>query len=180
MQQYNFFFFCIVWTTFSKSINLKYLLASLDGLEIVWHFIYYVECSLWWPIKSFWNLLIFYFYQHEILYMMICIYKSVLYNSVRVWSWQIAFFCLIDLNDTYPLIVGMVGFARLCPGDVFEVTLRYGSQKWKSKGRVEKDSSQKWEVPDFVFKALLGDIISIKVKNDSVHLHTMWSFLQYG
>ncbi|XP_064601476.1 rho family-interacting cell polarization regulator 1-like isoform X2 [Liolophura sinensis] len=57
---------------------------------------------------------------------------------------------------------GMVGFARLCPGDVFEVTLRYGSQKWKSKGRVEKDSSQKWEVPDFVFKALLGDIISIK------------------
>ena len=57
----------------------------------------------------------------------------------------------------------MAGFARLCPGDVFEVTMRYGSQKWKAKGRIEKDGSQRWDVADYIFKTLVGDIISLKV-----------------
>ncbi|KAH3887636.1 hypothetical protein DPMN_011654 [Dreissena polymorpha] len=57
---------------------------------------------------------------------------------------------------------GMAGFARLCPGDVFEVTVRHGAQKWKTKGRIEKSGNQKWDIPEFNFKAIIGDVISIK------------------
>ena len=65
----------------------------------------------------------------------------------------------------YIIFSGMAGFARLCPGDVFEVTVRHGTQKWKTKGRVEKGGNQKWEIPEFVFKAVVGDIINIKVRD---------------
>lgn len=68
---------------------------------------------------------------------------------------------------------GMAGFARLCPGDVFEVTMRYGSQKWKAKGRIEKDGSQRWDVADYIFKTLVGDIISLK----AVELRSLKSVL---
>ncbi|XP_052800054.1 rho family-interacting cell polarization regulator 2-like isoform X3 [Mya arenaria] len=57
---------------------------------------------------------------------------------------------------------GMAGFARLCPGDVFEVTVRHGTQKWKTKGRIEKTGNQKWDTPEFNFKAVVGDIFNIK------------------
>ncbi|ESO97691.1 hypothetical protein LOTGIDRAFT_103971, partial [Lottia gigantea] len=57
---------------------------------------------------------------------------------------------------------GMAGFARLCPGDVFEVTIRHGPQKWKTKGRIEKNNTQKWDIPEFTFKSLVGDILTIK------------------
>lgn len=68
---------------------------------------------------------------------------------------------------------GMAGFARLCPGDVFGVTMRYGSQKWKAKGRIEKDGSQRWDVADYIFKTLVGDIISLK----AVELRSLKSVL---
>lgn len=57
---------------------------------------------------------------------------------------------------------GMAGFARLCPGDVFEITVRHGMQKWKTKGRIEKSGNQRWDNPEFTFKALIGDVINIK------------------
>ncbi|XP_069133439.1 rho family-interacting cell polarization regulator 2-like isoform X1 [Argopecten irradians] len=57
---------------------------------------------------------------------------------------------------------GMAGFARLCPGDVFEISLKHGAQKWKSKGRVEKTGAQRWDNAEYTFKALVGDIIHIK------------------
>ena len=57
----------------------------------------------------------------------------------------------------------MVGFARLVPGDVFEVTIRHGPQKWKTKGRI-KASGQQWDTENSVFKALVGDVFLIKVK----------------
>ena len=58
----------------------------------------------------------------------------------------------------------MAGFARLCPGDVFEVTIRHGPQKWKTKGRIEKNNTQRWDVPEFTFKSLVGEILVIKVR----------------
>lgn len=58
---------------------------------------------------------------------------------------------------------GMAGFARLCPGDVFEIVVKHGHQKWKSKGRIEKNGTQKWDHPDFKFKAVIGDVFNIKV-----------------
>ncbi|KAJ8298725.1 hypothetical protein KUTeg_022785 [Tegillarca granosa] len=57
---------------------------------------------------------------------------------------------------------GMAGFARLCPGDVFEITVRHGMQKWKTKGRIEKTGNQRWDNPEFTFKALIGDVLNIK------------------
>lgn len=55
---------------------------------------------------------------------------------------------------------GIQGFARLCPGDVFEVTLKHGTQKWKSRGRVCKDNSQTWDNQRTVIKGLIGEMVS--------------------
>ncbi|XP_055998054.1 rho family-interacting cell polarization regulator 2-like isoform X2 [Ostrea edulis] len=57
---------------------------------------------------------------------------------------------------------GMAGFARLCPGDVFEIVLKHGTQKWKSKGRIEKNGSQRWDNHEYKFKAVIGDVFNIK------------------
>jgi hypothetical protein len=57
----------------------------------------------------------------------------------------------------------MAGFARLCPGDVFEIVLKHGTQKWKSKGRIEKNGCQRWDNPEYKFKAVIGDVFNIKV-----------------
>lgn len=50
----------------------------------------------------------------------------------------------------------------MMPGDVYEVIVRHGHQKWRSKGKLGLNS-QCWENNVFVFKALVGDILSIKV-----------------
>ncbi|ELT93088.1 hypothetical protein CAPTEDRAFT_185150 [Capitella teleta] len=60
---------------------------------------------------------------------------------------------------------GMAGFARMMPGDVFEVTFRLGFQKWKSKGRIGAGhvrNAQTWHPNNQTFKALLGDVLNIK------------------
>ncbi|GFN76144.1 protein fam65c [Plakobranchus ocellatus] len=57
---------------------------------------------------------------------------------------------------------GIAGFARLVPGDVFEVVIKHGAQKWKTRGRIEKNNSQRWDVLDYTFKCLVGDTLSIK------------------
>ena len=59
---------------------------------------------------------------------------------------------------------GIQGFARICPKDVFEITIKYGSdQKWKSRGKILKDGvNQLWEHQSVMFKALLEEVISIK------------------
>lgn len=58
------------------------------------------------------------------------------------------------------LRAGIQGFARLCPGDVFEVTLKHGTQKWKSRGRVCKDNTQTWDNQRTVIKGLIGEMVS--------------------
>ncbi|KAK3102582.1 hypothetical protein FSP39_012348 [Pinctada imbricata] len=57
---------------------------------------------------------------------------------------------------------GMAGFARLCPGDVFEINIKHGNQKWKSRGRIEKTGNQKWDNCEYKFKAIVGDVMRIK------------------
>lgn len=49
------------------------------------------------------------------------------------------------------------------PGDVFEVVIKHGAQKWKTKGRIEKSNAQRWDLPDYTFKCLVGEALSIKV-----------------
>ena len=42
---------------------------------------------------------------------------------------------------------GLVGFSRLCNGDVFEVQLKLSNQKWKARCRVERQQ-QVWQDND--------------------------------
>lgn len=55
------------------------------------------------------------------------------------------------------------GFARVCQGDVFEITIKYGeAQKFKTRISVLKDNKQKCDNRQTVFKARIADILAIK------------------
>ncbi|XP_076050290.1 rho family-interacting cell polarization regulator 2-like isoform X2 [Oratosquilla oratoria] len=71
---------------------------------------------------------------------------------------------------------GIQGFARLCPGDVFEVSLKHGTQKWKSRGRVCKDNSQTWDSQRTVMKALIGEMLVVK----AVEVRVLGKTVQIG
>ncbi|KAF6027906.1 FAM65A [Bugula neritina] len=58
---------------------------------------------------------------------------------------------------------GIMGFARVMPGDSFEVSIRHGSQKWKSKGFVSKDSEQKWEHEKRALSVQICSSLTVKV-----------------
>ncbi|XP_067121449.1 rho family-interacting cell polarization regulator 2-like isoform X2 [Centruroides vittatus] len=59
-------------------------------------------------------------------------------------------------------IKGIQGFARLCAGDVFTITIKHGEQKWKTRGKIQKHGKQSWDNHQVMFKALLGDVLYIK------------------
>ncbi|XP_061050864.1 rho family-interacting cell polarization regulator 2 [Eubalaena glacialis] len=58
---------------------------------------------------------------------------------------------------------GLAGFARLCPGDQYEIFMKYGRQRWKLKGRIEVNGKQTWDGEEMVFLPLIVGLISIKV-----------------
>ncbi|XP_021116211.1 protein FAM65B isoform X6 [Heterocephalus glaber] len=58
---------------------------------------------------------------------------------------------------------GLAGFARLCPGDQYEIFMKYGRQRWKLKGRIEVNGKQSWDGEETVFLPLIVGLISIKV-----------------
>ncbi|XP_042897993.1 rho family-interacting cell polarization regulator 2 isoform X2 [Parasteatoda tepidariorum] len=59
-------------------------------------------------------------------------------------------------------MIGIQGFARICAGDVFEVTIKHGDQRWKSRGRVVKNGEQIWENKTISFKSFFREPLSIK------------------
>ncbi|XP_076338823.1 rho family-interacting cell polarization regulator 2-like isoform X3 [Tachypleus tridentatus] len=59
-------------------------------------------------------------------------------------------------------IKGIQGFARLCAGDVFEVTMKNGHQKWKTRGKILKGENQAWDNKKVIFKAQIGEVLYIK------------------
>jgi len=73
-------------------------------------------------------------------------------------------FCEYDL--------GLFGFARLVPGDNCEMQLRYGSQKWKCKGKIG-ENAQSWEPQSFPLKAVISDVFYIRV----VYLRLMFFWI---
>ncbi|XP_063155062.1 rho family-interacting cell polarization regulator 2 [Candoia aspera] len=58
---------------------------------------------------------------------------------------------------------GLAGFARLCPGDQYEIFMRYGRQRWKLKGKIEVNDKQSWDGEEMIFFPLIVGLISIKV-----------------
>nr|XP_033790849.1 rho family-interacting cell polarization regulator 2 [Geotrypetes seraphini] len=67
------------------------------------------------------------------------------------------------LGEFYIKMKGLAGFARLCPGDQYEIFMRYGRQRWKLKGKIEVNGKQSWDGEEMVFLPLINGLISIKV-----------------
>ncbi|KAL3043825.1 hypothetical protein OYC64_003641 [Pagothenia borchgrevinki] len=67
------------------------------------------------------------------------------------------------LGEFHIRMKGLAGFARLCPGDQYEIFMRYGRQRWKLKGRIEVNSRQSWDGDEMIFMPLVTDLINIKV-----------------
>uniref|UniRef100_A0A8C6Y4G5 Rho family-interacting cell polarization regulator 2 n=1 Tax=Naja naja TaxID=35670 RepID=A0A8C6Y4G5_NAJNA len=60
---------------------------------------------------------------------------------------------------------GLAGFARLCPGDQYEIFMRYGRQRWKLKGKIEVNDKQSWDGEEMIFFPLL-----LEVKGLATHI----------
>ncbi|XP_063002329.1 RIPOR family member 3 isoform X2 [Elgaria multicarinata webbii] len=77
--------------------------------------------------------------------------------------------CLIEgtlevhLGEFHLKMKGLVGYARLCPGDQYEVFIRLGRQKWKLKGKILTDDSQTWDEEEKGFIPNLHEKFEIKV-----------------
>uniref|UniRef100_UPI00398F20BE rho family-interacting cell polarization regulator 2 isoform X1 n=2 Tax=Pristiophorus japonicus TaxID=55135 RepID=UPI00398F20BE len=77
--------------------------------------------------------------------------------------------CLLEgeigslLGEFHIKMKGLAGFARLCPGDQYEIFMRYGRQRWKLKGKIEVNDRQSWDGEEMVFLPLINELFSIKV-----------------
>ncbi|XP_006881697.1 PREDICTED: protein FAM65C [Elephantulus edwardii] len=69
----------------------------------------------------------------------------------------------VHLGEFLIRMKGLVGYARLCPGDQYEVLMRLGRQRWKLRGRIESDDSQTWDEEEKVFVPALHENFEIKV-----------------
>uniref|UniRef100_A0A8C3VVJ3 RIPOR family member 3 n=1 Tax=Catagonus wagneri TaxID=51154 RepID=A0A8C3VVJ3_9CETA len=69
----------------------------------------------------------------------------------------------VHLGEFHVRMKGLVGYARLCPGDQYEVLLRLGRQRWKLRGRIESDDSQTWDEEQKAFIPTLHENFEIKV-----------------
>ncbi|XP_067857785.1 rho family-interacting cell polarization regulator 2 isoform X1 [Heptranchias perlo] len=67
------------------------------------------------------------------------------------------------LGEFHIKMKGLAGFARLCPGDQYEIFMRYGRQRWKLKGKIEVNDRQSWDGEEMVFLPLINELFSIKV-----------------
>ncbi|XP_041744771.1 RIPOR family member 3 isoform X2 [Coregonus clupeaformis] len=69
----------------------------------------------------------------------------------------------ILLGELHIKMKGLIGFARLCPGDQYEVVIRLGRQRWKIRGKIQTDDRQLWDVEEMIFLAHIHENFDIKV-----------------
>ncbi|KAM4842721.1 RIPOR family member 3 [Thomomys bottae] len=77
--------------------------------------------------------------------------------------WLIEAALEVHLGEFLIRMKGLVGYARLCPGDQYEVLMRLGRQRWRLKGRIESDDSQTWEEEEKAFVPMVHESLEIKV-----------------
>ncbi|KAF0034390.1 hypothetical protein F2P81_012148 [Scophthalmus maximus] len=70
----------------------------------------------------------------------------------------------ILLGELHIKMKGLIGFARLCPGDQYEVVVRLGRQRWRIRGRIESDDTQSWDEEEMVFLPHIHHNFEIKVQ----------------
>ncbi|XP_029632331.1 RIPOR family member 3 isoform X4 [Salmo trutta] len=69
----------------------------------------------------------------------------------------------ILLGELHIKMKGLIGFARLCPGDQYEVVIRLGRQRWKIRGKIQTDDRQSWDVEEMIFLAHIHENFDIKL-----------------
>ncbi|RNA26685.1 FAM65A-like isoform X1 [Brachionus plicatilis] len=91
-------------------------------------------------------------------------------NIKSGWKECIRTLCLIEAQTEALLgtfrfqIEKLIGFARLCPGDVYQIQIKYGSNsKFRTRTKIAKDCSQQWDTTNFTFKISIHDHLQIKI-----------------
>ncbi|KAL7891874.1 hypothetical protein AOLI_G00013500 [Acnodon oligacanthus] len=69
----------------------------------------------------------------------------------------------ILLGELQIKMKGLIGFARLCPGDQYEVLIRLGRQRWRIRGRIQTDDRQLWDEEEMVFLPHIHENFEIKL-----------------
>ncbi|KAG5836432.1 hypothetical protein ANANG_G00254660 [Anguilla anguilla] len=69
----------------------------------------------------------------------------------------------ILLGELHIKMKGLIGFARLCPGDQYEVLVRLGRQRWRMRGEIQTDDRQSWDEEEMVFLPHIHENFEIKV-----------------
>ncbi|XP_077385191.1 RIPOR family member 3 [Festucalex cinctus] len=67
------------------------------------------------------------------------------------------------LGELHVKMKGLIGFARLCPGDQYEVVIQLGRQRWRIRGRIQSDDAQSWDEEEMLFLPHIKHNFEIKV-----------------
>jgi len=86
------------------------------------------------------------------------------------WKECVQTLCLIEAQTEALLgtfrfqIEKLIGFARLCPGDIYEIQIKYGqSSKFRARTKISKDGQQTWDSTNFALKITVHDLLLFRI-----------------